>query len=89
MVFSVLAVWFAFDLLYFSSDYGVVEETVAISTLFSSKHQLKIFDKNLHTVFCKIRAPLLFKCNLLPFRYWVFKVFEWSIKQISFHANIW
>ena len=80
LVFFVLAVWFAFNLIHSSSDYGAVENTAAISTLFSSKHQLRIFDKDLHKVFCKIGAPLLFKCNLLPFRCWVFKIFEWSIK---------
>ena len=84
LVFSVIVAWFAFDLLHSSSDCGAAEDTIAISTLFSSKHQLIFFffffDKNLHKVFCKIEPALLFKCNLLPVRCWVFKVFEWSIK---------
>ena len=58
MVFSSLAVWFASDV-HSSSDYGAVEDAVATSTLFSSKHQLKIFDQNLHTVFCKREVEYL------------------------------
>ena len=40
LVFSVLTVWFASDLLHSSPDCGAVEDTVAISTLFLSKHQM-------------------------------------------------
>ena len=86
LVFSALAIWFAFDLLHSLSDCEAVEGTAAISTLFSSKHQLKIFDKNLHTVFCKIGAPLLFNCNLL-YSDVEFSKFSSGQLNISFHAK--
>ena len=86
LVFFVLAAWFAFDFTTFlvwlrsSGRYN--------SNFYIIKNQLKIFDKNLHKVFCKIGAPLLFKSNLLPFRCWVFRVFKWSIKQIFFPCKV-
>ena len=59
-IFSSLAVWFA-SVVLCPCDCGSVKDTAVILTLFSSKHQLKTFNKILHTVFYKIGTPLLFK----------------------------
>lgn len=58
----------------FFSSVALLASSLSISTLLSSKRQWKYLDKNLHKLFWRTGAPVLLRCNLLPFKCCVLKV---------------
>ena len=62
------------------------EEVEATSC--SSFCQLKMLVKALVELFCNISVPLLFKCNLLSFKYCNFKVLKWSVNKNFFRNKV-
>ena len=58
----------------FFSSVALLASSLSISTLLSSKRQWKYLDKNLHKLFWRTGAPVLLRCNLLPFKGCVLKV---------------
>ena len=71
----ILSTWFFASGIYSSFNKGVE------ATLFSFFCQLKMLDKILVKVFCNVGVPLLFRCSLLPFKCFDFKILEWSVNK--------